>query len=303
MKDASAYHSSAAHRRQLSPSLWRTGSTLKLAHSETRYRLHSHGALLCAGRAAALSNSLLAHLLQRLHTAGAFPSACRYRSRAAVWRVAHPRSSGSGQQSVTCFEASDDANSLWTVRAPLGAVRAQGTPVKNGDTLRFQHLATGCALSAQHTFPLILSGGGCTRMPTARRSHTSKRLAATVRASPGALARLTPCWRTRPQATRRRATRRTSGSWRQSRVTASGSEGRRWLCSMSARVSGSPPPRAHIHAQSRVSTRWLVRRGVAPMLSGRLLKASTTPAGPSKASTTPGPSRNRRDRGPLAILC
>lgn len=51
---------------------------------------------------------------------------------------------------MTAYPDSDDANSLWTVRAPLGEVRPQGTPVKNGATLRLQHLATGRWLHSHH---------------------------------------------------------------------------------------------------------------------------------------------------------
>eukprot|EP00238_Polyblepharides_amylifera_P005415 CAMPEP_0196579590 /NCGR_PEP_ID=MMETSP1081-20130531/23174_1 /TAXON_ID=36882 /ORGANISM="Pyramimonas amylifera, Strain CCMP720" /LENGTH=216 /DNA_ID=CAMNT_0041899219 /DNA_START=118 /DNA_END=768 /DNA_ORIENTATION=- len=73
------------------------GSIIKLQHSSTKYRLHSH-------------------------------------------EVAY--GSGSGQQSVTSFEGSDDANSYWVVTGPNGGGCAQGTALKTGDVIRLQHMGT-----------------------------------------------------------------------------------------------------------------------------------------------------------------
>jgi len=76
------------------------GSSIKLLHASTKYRLHSH-------------------------------------------EVAY--GSGSGQQSVTCFEGGDDANSYWTVQAGMGAKAEacpQGTVLKHGSIIRFQHAST-----------------------------------------------------------------------------------------------------------------------------------------------------------------
>uniref|UniRef100_A0A7S0MRV7 MIR domain-containing protein n=1 Tax=Pyramimonas obovata TaxID=1411642 RepID=A0A7S0MRV7_9CHLO len=76
------------------------GSTVKLQHSGTKYRLHSH-------------------------------------------EVAY--GSGSGQQSVTCYEGGDDANSYWTIQASTGPKAnpcPQGTVLKHGDAIRLQHVQT-----------------------------------------------------------------------------------------------------------------------------------------------------------------
>jgi len=50
--------------------------------------------------------------------------------------------SGSGQQSVTAFPDSDDANSYWTIRPAVGKGCQQGQHIKNGDVIRLQHLST-----------------------------------------------------------------------------------------------------------------------------------------------------------------
>ncbi|CAO3664478.1 unnamed protein product [Rhizopus stolonifer] len=50
--------------------------------------------------------------------------------------------SGSGQQSVTGFPESDDANSLWIVRAAFGNVCERGEPVPCGSTIRLKHANT-----------------------------------------------------------------------------------------------------------------------------------------------------------------
>mmetsp|Transcript_5558 Transcript_5558/g.23614 ORF Transcript_5558/g.23614 Transcript_5558/m.23614 type:complete len:211 (-) Transcript_5558:2103-2735(-) len=78
------------------------GSSIKLAHKETGYRLHSHDV--------------------------------KY-------------GSGSRENSVTGNRFAHDPNSLWLVKPKLGApVLEQGTPVKCGDTIRLEHVATGCNL-------------------------------------------------------------------------------------------------------------------------------------------------------------
>jgi len=73
------------------------GSSIKLQHAATKFRLHSH-------------------------------------------EVAYGR--GSGQQSVTCYPESDDANSLWIVVGPPGAPCSPGAPVLPDQKLRLQHAAT-----------------------------------------------------------------------------------------------------------------------------------------------------------------
>ncbi|KAL3853892.1 hypothetical protein ACJMK2_013191 [Sinanodonta woodiana] len=58
--------------------------------------------------------------------------------------------SGSGQQSVTAVESSDDHNSYWQVRAKTGATCSRGEPVKCGQTIRLTHLSTGRNLHGHH---------------------------------------------------------------------------------------------------------------------------------------------------------
>ncbi|KAG1444457.1 hypothetical protein G6F56_010289 [Rhizopus delemar] len=63
--------------------------------------------------------------------------------------------SGSGQQSVTGFPESDDANSLWIVRAAFGNVCERGEPVPCGSTIRLKHANTkGYLHSHLHSSPL-----------------------------------------------------------------------------------------------------------------------------------------------------
>ena len=80
--------------------------------------------------------------------------------------------SGSGQQSVTGVDESEDANSYWQVKGPMesggqksapgssgteGPTCVRGTPVKCGSSVRFQHLNTGRNLHS-HLFSSPLSG-------------------------------------------------------------------------------------------------------------------------------------------------
>ncbi|CAH0406104.1 unnamed protein product [Chilo suppressalis] len=50
--------------------------------------------------------------------------------------------SGSGQQSVTGVDISDDHNSHWLIRAPTGEVCKRGEPIKCNTVVRLQHVAT-----------------------------------------------------------------------------------------------------------------------------------------------------------------
>ncbi|RUS88909.1 hypothetical protein EGW08_003348 [Elysia chlorotica] len=58
--------------------------------------------------------------------------------------------SGSGQQSVTGVDSSDDHNSYWQVRGKTGAVCTRGNPVKCGQTIRLTHVATMKNLHTHH---------------------------------------------------------------------------------------------------------------------------------------------------------
>jgi len=67
--------------------------------------------------------------------------------------------SGSGQQSVTGFEGSDDPNSLWQVKEGIVGKQERGvsvgTPVKCGDIVRLQHASTKRWLHSHlHASPL-----------------------------------------------------------------------------------------------------------------------------------------------------
>lgn len=64
---------------------------------------------------------------------------------------------GSGQQSVTGVETSDDVNSHWTIKGPTGKMCTRGAEIKCGDTIRLQHLTTKKNLHS-HTFSSPLSG-------------------------------------------------------------------------------------------------------------------------------------------------
>ena len=79
--------------------------------------------------------------------------------------------SGSGQQSVTGVDESEDANSYWQVKGPMssgtqgstttggteGPTCVRGTPIKCGSVVRLQHLNTGRNLHS-HLFSSPLSG-------------------------------------------------------------------------------------------------------------------------------------------------
>lgn len=63
---------------------------------------------------------------------------------------------GSGQQSVTGVEASDDANSYWRIRGKTDGICQRGAPVKCGQAVRLTHVNTGKNLHTHH-FPSPLS--------------------------------------------------------------------------------------------------------------------------------------------------
>lgn len=67
-----------------------------------------------------------------------------------------PYGTGSGQQSVTAFHMSGDANSYWLVKGPHDApLKPSGTVVRCGDVIRLQHLRTAKNLhSHDHRAPL-----------------------------------------------------------------------------------------------------------------------------------------------------
>nr|SVE74456.1 EOG090X0E0P [Daphnia barbata] len=65
--------------------------------------------------------------------------------------------SGSGQQSVTGTETTDDVNSHWAIVGPLNKTCKRGEPVDCGSTIRFQHLTTRKFLHS-HLFSSPLSG-------------------------------------------------------------------------------------------------------------------------------------------------
>lgn len=58
--------------------------------------------------------------------------------------------SGSGQQSVTAVDSSDDNNSYWRVRGKSGSDCTRGVPIKCGHTVRMTHLVTGKNLHSHH---------------------------------------------------------------------------------------------------------------------------------------------------------
>lgn len=64
--------------------------------------------------------------------------------------------SGSGQQSVTGVEASDDANSYWRIRGGSEGGCPRGLPVRCGQAVRLTHVLTGKNLHTHH-FPSPLS--------------------------------------------------------------------------------------------------------------------------------------------------
>ncbi|KAF7483568.1 Hypothetical predicted protein [Marmota monax] len=59
-------------------------------------------------------------------------------------------SSGSGQQSVTGVEASDDANSYWRIRGGSEGGCPRGIPVRCGQAVRLTHVLTGKNLHTHH---------------------------------------------------------------------------------------------------------------------------------------------------------
>ncbi|ESN98258.1 hypothetical protein HELRODRAFT_84665, partial [Helobdella robusta] len=64
--------------------------------------------------------------------------------------------SGSGQQSVTAVDSSDDHNSYWKIRGKTPAECARGNPIKCGQVIQLQHVSTGRNLHS-HTFQSPLS--------------------------------------------------------------------------------------------------------------------------------------------------
>lgn len=66
------------------------------------------------------------------------------------------RPSGSGQQSVTGVESSDDANSYWRIRGGSEGGCPRGSPVRCGQAVRLTHVLTGKNLHTHH-FPSPLS--------------------------------------------------------------------------------------------------------------------------------------------------
>ncbi|XP_072935707.1 stromal cell-derived factor 2 [Epargyreus clarus] len=65
--------------------------------------------------------------------------------------------SGSGQQSVTAVEVTDDNNSHWLVRPVAGETCKRGEPIKCNTNIRLQHVATKKNLHS-HYFSSPLSG-------------------------------------------------------------------------------------------------------------------------------------------------
>lgn len=63
---------------------------------------------------------------------------------------------GSGQQSVTGLETSDDVNSHWVIKGPTGKMCTRGEEIKCGEIIRLQHMSTGKNLHS-HIFQSPLS--------------------------------------------------------------------------------------------------------------------------------------------------
>lgn len=62
---------------------------------------------------------------------------------------------GSGQQSVTGVETSDDVNSHWVIQGPTGKMCNRGEEIKCGEIIRLHHMATNKNLHSHHfTSPL-----------------------------------------------------------------------------------------------------------------------------------------------------
>ena len=166
------------------------GSTIKLQHPGTKARLHSHD-ISCvplprrlpapSRRRARSSLDAAARPRSRVRSAPDRPERSRSRSahspppsspsppppsspsRPSPITFARPAlsshrryGSGSGQQSVTGFPQSNDANSYWTVRpAHEGPACAPGEPLANGATFRLQHVNTRRWLhSHSHASPI-----------------------------------------------------------------------------------------------------------------------------------------------------
>lgn len=58
--------------------------------------------------------------------------------------------SGSGQQSVTAVDSTDDHNSYWQIRAKTGTECIRGNPIKCGQTVRLLHVSTRRNLHSHH---------------------------------------------------------------------------------------------------------------------------------------------------------
>jgi dolichyl-phosphate-mannose--protein O-mannosyl transferase len=58
--------------------------------------------------------------------------------------------SGSGQQSVTAVESSDDHNSYWRIRGKMGSDCTRGAPIKCNSVIRLTHLNTQKNLHSHH---------------------------------------------------------------------------------------------------------------------------------------------------------
>ncbi|KAG0242534.1 stress-responsive transcription factor hsf1 [Actinomortierella wolfii] len=67
--------------------------------------------------------------------------------------------SGSGQQSVTAFQGSDDTNSLWTVMGAHGYTCERGEPVPCGSTIRLKHVNSRKFLHSHGAHRSPMSGG------------------------------------------------------------------------------------------------------------------------------------------------
>lgn len=78
------------------------------------------------------------------------------------------RTSGSGQQSVTGVEASDDANSYWRIRGDSKGGCPRGSPVRCGQAVRLTHVLTGKNLHTHH-FPSPLSNNQVSSLPQPER--------------------------------------------------------------------------------------------------------------------------------------
>ncbi|XP_032561503.1 DNA topoisomerase 3-beta-1 isoform X2 [Chiroxiphia lanceolata] len=83
--------------------------------------------------------------------------------------------SGSGQQSVTGVEASDDANSYWRIRGKSDGSCQRGTPVKCGQAIRLTHVNTGKNLHTHH-FPSPLSNNQARELPRPRPGPAAPRV-------------------------------------------------------------------------------------------------------------------------------